>query len=285
MLLRSPLASSVGAAMLVLALSGAAAAKVETRVVDYQAGGAALQGFLAWNDAANGRRPGVLVIHEWWGHNEHARRQAERLAEAGYVAFALDMFGKGRVTTHPADAKELVAEVNRDPATARARFDAALALLRADPHVDPAHVAVVGYCFGGTTALNMALAGADVGAVVAIHAGLQLASPEPPVPVKARVLILTGGADPMVTPERVQAAEKQLAAAGASVRVVTYPDAKHGFTNPDADRAGLPSLGYEPDADRKSFAEMLAFLKQALGSRPPARHLAASRTNPERGDP
>jgi dienelactone hydrolase len=266
MVLRRVLLSSSLATVLVLTLAGAAVAKVESRVVDYEIGGAALQGFLAWDDAATGKHAGVLVSHEWWGHNEHARRQAQRLAEAGYVAFALDMFGKGKVTTHPADAKELVAEVNRDPATARARFDAALALLRADPHVDAAHVAVVGYCFGGTTALNMALAGADVSAVVAIHAGLQLTAPEPPVPVRARVLILTGGADPMAPPERVQAAEKQLTAAGASVKVVTFPNAKHGFTNVDADKAGVPSLGYDADADQKSFAEMQAFLKQTLGS-------------------
>lgn len=266
MMLRRVLPSCSLATVLLLALAGTAVAKVESRVVDYQAGGTALQGSLAWDDATTGKRPGVLVIHEWWGHNEHARQQAQRLADAGYVAFALDMFGKGKVTTHPADAKEFVAEVNRDPATARARFDAALALLRADPHVDAAHIAVVGYCFGGTTALDMALAGVDVAAVVAIHAGLQLTGPTPPVPVRARVLILTGGADPMATPERVQAAEKQLTEAGASVKVVSYPGAKHGFTNRDADRAGIPSLGYDADADRKSFAEMQAFLKQALGS-------------------
>lgn len=262
-----PLAVLVVLAFLVvLALAGTASAKVETKVVDYEAGGTALQGFLAWNDAAAGKRPGVLVIHEWWGHNEHARKQATRLAEAGYVAFALDMFGKGKVTTHPEDARQFVAEATSDPARARARFDAALALLRADPHVDADKIAVVGYCFGGTTALNMALAGADLDAVIAIHAGLKLAPPTAPGRIATRILILTGGADPMASPDAVQAAEKELAAAGATVRVVSYPGAKHGFTNPDAGKAGVPSLAYDADADQKSFAEMQSFLKGVFGS-------------------
>lgn len=249
-----------------LAVATPAAAAVQTRVVDYQADDTALQGFLAWNDVEPGKRPGVLVVHEWWGHNAHARKQAERLVDAGYVAFALDMFGKGKVTTHPADAKQFVAEATADAARMRARFDAALAVLRADPHVDPDKIAVVGYCFGGKVALDMARSGADLDAVVALHAGLAPSVEAKPGAVKAKILVLTGGADPMVSTEQVRAFEAEMKAAGADARVITYPAAKHGFTNPDADKVGVPSLGYDPAADRASFQEMISFLRAALGA-------------------
>lgn len=253
-------------AVLLVALAGAARAEVKTRVVDYTSGDTELQGMLAWNDADTGKRPGVLVIHEWWGHNQHARNQAERLAKAGYVAFALDMFGKGKVTTHPVDAKGFVAEATSDPARLRARFDAALAVLKQDPNVDPEKIAVVGYCFGGTVALSMARAGADVDAVIALHAGLKLSVPAEPGKIKARILVLTGGADPMVPSEQVQAFEQEMRAAGAKVEVVTYPEAKHGFTNPDADKVGIPALGYDAKADQESWTKLAGLLKEVFGS-------------------
>src|SRR5439155_3881752 len=114
---------------------------VKTREIEYRQDGTVLQGFVAWDDAARGKRPGVLVVHEWWGHNEHARNQARRLAEAGYVGFALDMFGKGKVTTHPQEAQAFVSEVTKDPAVLAARFNAALEQLKRDPHVDPRRIA------------------------------------------------------------------------------------------------------------------------------------------------
>lgn len=257
---------SAGLLALLLLHANASSAEVKTEVVDYASGGTALQGLVAWDDAGAGKRPGVLVIHEWWGHNQHARNQAVRLAEAGYVAFALDMFGKGKVTTHPADARSFVAEATSDPARLRARFDDALALLRKNPHVDPDRIAVVGYCFGGTVALNMARAGADVDAVIALHAGLKLTVPAEKGKIRARILVLTGGSDPMVPPEQVRAFEQEMAAAGARVEVVTYPEAKHGFTNPDADKAGVPSLGYDADADRKSWQALLGLLREVFAS-------------------
>lgn len=257
---------SAGLVALLVLRASVASGEVKTQVVDYTSGGTALQGLLAWDEAGAGKRPGVLVIHEWWGHNQHARNQAERLAKAGYVAFALDMFGKGKVTTHPADAKSFVAEATGDPARLKARFDDALALLEKDPRVDPEKIAVVGYCFGGTVALNMARAGADVDAVIALHAGLKLTVPAEPGKVRARILVLTGGADPMVPPEQVRAFEQEMAAAGARVEVVSYADAKHGFTNPDADKAGVPSLGYDAVADQKSWLALLALLREVFAS-------------------
>src|SRR5207237_6919287 len=151
---------------------------------------------------ARGRRPGVLVVHEWWGHNEHARHQARRLAEAGYVGLALDMFGKGKVASHPEEAQAFVAEVTKDPAVLAARFNAALEQLKRDPHVDTTRIAAIGYCFGGAVVLGMARTGADLAAVVTFPGALATTPPAHTGKVTARILVLAGGADPFVPPEQ-----------------------------------------------------------------------------------
>ena len=240
--------------------------KVKTRELEYRQDGTVLQGFIAWDDAGRGKRPGVLVVHEWWGHNEHARNQARRLAEAGYVGFALDMFGKGKVTTHPQEAQAFVSEVTKDPAVLAARFNAALDQLKRDPHVDPRRIAAIGYCFGGAVVLDMARAGADLAAVVTFHGALATKTPAQPGKVKARVLVLAGDADPFVPPEQVEAFRREMQAAGARFEVVTFPGAKHGFTNPDAGKFGMDALAYNADADRESWAAMLKLFKEVWGA-------------------
>src|SRR6058998_2454570 len=152
-------------------------ARIQTKEVEYRQGGTVLKGFIAWDDAAAGKRPGVLVVHEWWGLNNHARNQARRLAEAGYVGFALDMYGAGKVTTHPQEAQAFATEATKDPAMVAARFNAALEELKRDPHVDPARIAAIGYCFGGGVVLGMARSGADLAAVVTFHGSLETRSP------------------------------------------------------------------------------------------------------------
>ena len=249
--------------VLALAVTTAASAEVKTHVVDYAQDGTPLQGMIAWNDVQAGKRPGVLIVHEWWGHNDHARNQARRLAEAGYVAFALDMYGKGKLAVHPDDAMKLMAEATRDPAVMKARFDAALALFKADPHVDPSQIAAIGYCFGGGVVLNMAAAGEDLRAVVTLH-GVLSALGSVPSGMKPRVLVLTGGADPEVPPDQLIAFKQKMTAAGAHFDVVVYPGAKHSFTNPEADKAGMPELGYNAEADKSSFAAMLTLFKQVF---------------------
>jgi len=241
-----------------------ARAEVETREIEYRQGETPLQGFLAWDAAAKGKRPGVVVIHEWWGQNQHARNQAIRLAKEGYVAFALDMYGKGKVTTHPEDAQAFVAEATKDPQVMAARFDAAMKVLEAQPQVDAARLAAIGYCFGGHVALSMASIRPDLKAVATFHAGIPPPEKIPPGSVKPRILILTGGADPMVPAARIQAFEKEMKAAGARIEVVTYPGAKHSFTNPDAGKAGMEGLAYDAAADRKSWAAMVTMFRQAL---------------------
>jgi len=239
-------------------------ARVQTREVEYRQGDTVLKGFIAWNDAATGKRPGVLVVHEWWGLNDHARNQARRLAEAGYVGFALDMYGNGKVTTHPKDAQAFVAEVTKDPAVVAARFNAALDLLKQDPRVDTTRIAAIGYCFGGAVVLGMARGGAPLAAVVTFHGALATQMPAQPGKVKARILVLAGGADPFVPPEQVEAFKKEMQAAGARFEVVSYPGAKHGFTNPEAASYGMEQLAYNATADRESWAAMLKLFREVF---------------------
>src|SRR5256885_6669166 len=175
----------LAAAVVLLSLSPHGAT-VKTRELEYRQGATVLQGFVAWDDAAHGRRPGVLVVHEWWGHNEHARNQARRLAEAGYVGFALDMYGKGKVTTHPQDAQAFASEATKDPAVLAARVNAALEQLKRDPHVDTTRIAAIGDCFGGAVVLGMARARAGPAAGGAVHGAVAPAPAAQPRHRKAR---------------------------------------------------------------------------------------------------
>ncbi len=251
-------------ALTLLTAAPAARAEIKTQEIEYKQGDTPLQGFLAYDDAAKGKRPGVLVVHEWWGENQHARNQAIRLAKAGYVGFALDMYGKGKVTTHPDDAKKFAQEASKDPQTMQARFDAALAILKSQPQVDPDKVAAIGYCFGGGVVLGMARSGENLAAVASFHGAIPPGPPPEKGQVKAKVLIQTGGKDPMVPKDKVEGFAKELKDSGASVEVVTYPDAKHSFTNPDADKVGMDGLAYNADADTKSWAKLIAFFKQVF---------------------
>jgi dienelactone hydrolase len=234
-------------------------ARIETREVEYRDDGTALKGLIAWDAALAGKRPGVLVVHEWWGHNEYTRQRARRLAEAGYVGMALDMFGGGKSTSHAEEAQAFVTEATRDPTMLARRFNAALEQLKRDPAVDSTRVAAIGYCFGGMVVLSMAKAGADLDAVATFHGAL------PPGPVdsgkvRARVLVLTGDADPFVPTEGVEAFRTALEHAGANVTVVTYRGAKHGFTNPQAGSYNMPQLAYDARADSASWEAMRRML-------------------------
>lgn len=246
------------------ALPGVALAKVQTKEVDYQAGGTPLKGFLAWDDASQAKRPGVIVVHEWWGLNQYARDQAVRLAKAGYVALAADMYGEGKVAKHPQDAQTFMQEATKDPAALTARFDAAMAALKEQPQVDPSRIGAVGYCFGGGVALSMARAGKDLAAVATFHGAVPPPAPVEKGSVKSPVLIQTGGADPMVPPAKVEEFAKELRDAGAKVDVVVYPRAQHSFTVPTADKAGVKGLHYDPKAARQSWSRLLDFFKRNL---------------------
>lgn len=240
-------------------------AEIKTLEVEYKQGDTPLQGFVAWDDAVAGKRPGVLIVHEWWGHNQHARNQAIRVAKAGYVGFALDMYGKGKVAAHPNDAKTFMMEATSDFPREKARFDAALAKLKEQPMVDPTKIAAVGYCFGGGVVLDMVRAGETFPLVATFHGALSSKQTLKPGN-KTRVLILHGAADPMITSEQVAAFKKEFDAGHVRHEVIEYPGAKHAFTNPDADKAGVPGLAYDAKADEASFAAFLKALKEQVGA-------------------
>jgi dienelactone hydrolase len=252
------------AAVILAFLAPSARAAVRTEEVEYRQGETVLQGYFAWDDAAQGPRPGVLVVHEWWGHNAHARRQAERLAASGYVAFALDMFGKGRLAAHPSEAPAFVMEMLQQAGVAEARFDAALAELKARAGVDSSRIGAVGYCFGGGVVLEMARAGKDLDAVATFHGSLATETPAPKGRVRPQLLVLTGAADPLVPEEQVKAFEKEMKAAGARAAVIRYPGVKHSFTNPDAGTHGMPQLEYDARADERSWNAMLRMFRRVL---------------------
>ncbi len=248
-------------------LAPRADAEVKTQELEYKQGATVLQGFVAWDDAftAKGKRPGVLIVHEWWGHNQHARNQALRLAKAGYVGFALDMFGKGKLAKHPKDAQAFVAEATKNLDIEKARFQAAEAQLKKLPQVDATQVAAIGYCFGGAVVLDMARSGEDLAAVATFHGALQ-SSLTAPKGIKPRMLVMTGAADPMIGSEQVEALRKELTTAGARFEVITYPGTKHSFTNPEADKAGVPGLGYNQVADKESWEALLKLLREVFAT-------------------
>jgi dienelactone hydrolase len=248
--------------LILLATFLSAYAEVKHEEVTYTASGVTMKGYLAYDDAIRGKRPGVLVVHEWWGHNEYARKRARMLAELGYTALAVDMYGDGKQATHPQDAQKFVGEVMQNMEGARARFSAALDLLKKNPHTDPARLAAIGYCFGGGVVLHMARVGVDLKGVVSFHGSYGTQTPAPPGKVKAKILVCHGADDQFTTPEQIDAFKKELTDAKVDFQFKSYPGAAHSFTNPDADKFGkqfnLP-LAYNADADKNSWADMQAF--------------------------
>ena len=247
-------------------VSTLASAEVVTRNIEYQQGETVMKGMLAYDDAIKGKRPGVLVVHEWWGQNEYPRERAKELAALGYTAFALDMYGEGMTAEHPKDAGTFAGAVGNDLPLAKARFEAALDTLKQQSNVvDANKIAAIGYCFGGGIVLQMARLGEDIKGVVSFHGSLASKIQAERGKVKAAVRVFNGAADPMVKPEQINAFEREMFAAGVDYKVVNYEGAKHAFTNPGATALGkkfeLP-LAYNEHADKDSWAQMQAFFKE-----------------------
>lgn len=255
--------------MILLLIGSSAQAALREQPIDYRAGDTTLKGYLVWDDKISGKRPGVLVVHEFWGLNDYARTRARMLAELGYTALAVDMYGDGKIGEHPKEASEFMNAVLSHADIAKARFVAARDLLAQQPSVDPTKIAAIGYCFGGATVLMMAREGVDVKAVVSFHGLLSTKTPAQPGQIKARVLVETGADDQMAPAADVEAFKKEMTAAGAKYQVDIYPGAKHSFTNPDADNIArqfeLP-VGYNADADKKSWQAMQKLFKQVFGA-------------------
>jgi dienelactone hydrolase len=240
---------------------------VHAETITYAAAGTTLRGYLASDGTAAGKRPGVLVVHEWWGLNDYIRRRARMLAELGYTALAIDMYGDGTVADNPTDAGKLMNGVLADMRSGEARFKAAYERLQAEPSVDAARVAAIGYCFGGAVVLHAARIGLPLAGVVSFHGALGSLHKPAPGSVRAKVLVCHGAADSLVSEAEVAGFKAEMDHARADYRLVAYQNALHGFTNPDATangkRYGLP-LAYDPEADRRSWEDMRNFLSRVF---------------------
>ncbi|CAL2085180.1 dienelactone hydrolase family protein [Tenacibaculum sp. 190524A05c] len=239
---------------------------VKGEEVIYASDSTNLKGYISFDENKKGKRPGVIIVHEWWGHNDYVRKRADMLAELGYTAIAIDMYGDGKQANHPSDAGKFAQSVMSNLPVAKARFKAALDLLKKHESVNADKIAAIGYCFGGSVALTMANTGEDLDAVAAFHSGVQL----PVMPneeLKARVLVCNGAEDPFISPESVKAFTSALDSLGKKYEYVSYPGAKHSFTSKEADANGekfkLP-LAYNAEADQKSWESLQQLLKDVF---------------------
>lgn len=251
-----------------LAVTSSAFATVQTKSIEYKDGDVALEGYLAWDDARTGKLPGVLVVHEWWGLNDYAKGRARELAAMGYVAFALDMYGKGVVAKTPAEAGELAGKFRgADRSLMRRRATAGLEVLLRQDYVDPARVAAIGYCFGGTTVLELARSGAAIAGVVSFHGGIDTPDPADAKRIKAKVLVLSGAADRSVTPEQIKIFTDSMNAAGVDWAMTSYGGAVHGFTNPANGNDPSKGVAYDAKADRRSWQAMKDFFAEIFAEK------------------
>ena len=239
---------------------------MHTQTVEYQADGLAMLGHLAIDTGRTGRRPGVLVFPEAFGLGEHAKERAERLAGLGYVAMAGDLHGGQYLTGGLEEAIGLIGPLRENPLRIRARTDAALAALLAHPEVDPGRIAAIGYCFGGTMALELARGGAAVGAVVGFHSGLGTKRPEDARNITGKVLVCVGADDPSIDGAARGAFETEMREARVNWQMSVYGGVVHSFSNPDAAKLGRPEFAaYNAQADARSWAEMRALFDEVFG--------------------
>ncbi len=237
-------------------------AEVRSETIDYRQGDTDLQGILFWDDSFGGRRPGILVVHEWWGLNDYIKNRARMLAQLGYVAFAADMYGGGKTTEHGETAKEWMEQITANQAQWQARALAGLEQLRSHRLVDSGELAAIGYCFGGTTVLQLAYAGSDVNGVVSFHGSLPIPAPQHYDRISARILATVGSEDSFIPPEQRIQFGQALDEADADWHLVVHGGARHAFTNPGAGAFGIENLQYDEAADRRSWQHMQLFFDE-----------------------
>lgn len=251
--------------LLSLLITTATHAEVITQEIDYTHGDTTMKGMLAFDNAIKGKRPGVLIVHEWWGHNKHARDKAKMLAAEGYVAFAVDMYGDRKNAGHPDDAGKFATAVAGNMPLAKARFEAAMVALKNNEFVDGNKLAAMGYCFGGGIVLNMARLGVELKGVSSFHGSIGTDKPAKKGDIKTKVRVFNGAADPFVKAEQITALKAEMKNAGVDFEFVNYPNVKHSFTNPAANangkKFGLP-LEYNAEADEDSWQKNLEFFKE-----------------------
>ena len=244
--------------------AGSSMAAIKTKTIEYEYDGTKLIGFLAYDDAAKEKRPGVLVVHEWWGLNDYAKQRAEELAKLGYVAFCVDMYGDGKTTDHPMEAGKFATAVRQNLKTWQGRATAGLKVLTAQEQVDPTRLAAIGYCFGGSTALELAYTGADLKAVATFHAALPTPTEAQAKAIKAKVVVAHGADDKFIKDEDIAKFKSALDKADVKLQFDSYPGAVHSFTVKEVDEKKLPGMAYNKNADEKSWVEMQKLFKEAF---------------------
>lgn len=236
-------------------------------VTNYSTDEANMVGYMAYDANDSTKRPGIIVVHEWWGHNDYSRQRADMLAKLGYVALAVDMYGDGKQAAHPGEAGEFAGMVMGNFEEAKARFESALNTLKNNPNVDPEKIGAIGYCFGGSVVLSMANAGYDLDAVAAFHAGLQLPVMPDAGSIKGKILVAQGADDPFVPEQQIADFKAAMDAAGADYKYIAYEGAVHAFTSQGADSLGqkfeLP-LAYNATADSASWEELKILLSSSF---------------------
>jgi dienelactone hydrolase len=248
-------------ALLCLCLT-AVEAKIVTQTIEYRQDGTVMRGFLAYDDGLKGKRPGVLVVHEWWGLNDFARERAVKLAGLGYVALAADMYGGGATTSDRGEAGKLAGALLKNPDLLRVRVQAALKVLANNPLVDSKRLAAIGFCFGGTTVLELAYSGADLAGVVSFHGGLPRLQPDDLQRLKASILVLHGADDPHVPAADITSFEQGMRQAGADWQMVFFGGAVHSFTNPAAGHNPAAGAAYDARAARRAWRCMQEFFRE-----------------------
>jgi dienelactone hydrolase len=239
-----------------------AQAGIVFKPIEYKEGSATLEGLWVYDDAAQGRRPSVLVVHQWKGLGDYEKKRAEMLAKLGYNVFAADIYGKGIRPSDPKDAAAEAGKYKNDRALLRARVTAGLEQLKKLPATDGKRIGAIGYCFGGTTVLELARSGADVAGVVSFHGGLGPAAPAKPI--KAKVLALHGADDPFVPPAEVEAFEQEMRKAGVDWQLVAYGNSVHSFTDWGAGNDNSKGAAYNEKADKRSWEAMKQFFAEVF---------------------
>lgn len=239
---------------------------IQTQAVEYRHGQTTLAGFLAYDDAREGKRPGILIIHEWKGFGDYVKMRAQKLAELGYVAFALDMYGKGVFAKNHEEAGALSGIYFNDRVLMRSRALAGLEVLKNQEIVDTGKLAAIGYCFGGAAVLELARAGTDLSAVVSFHGSLKTPMPSGPGDIKAKILVMHGADDGFIKPEQIAAFQEEMRRSGADWQMIMFGDAVHGFTVPEAGSDKSTGVAYNEKADKRSWTLMQSFFSEIFNS-------------------
>lgn len=253
----------LGAILVLCFLAAPAFAAIHTETIEYEIGNQVFEGFLAYDDAVIGKRPGVVIVHDWMGFGANQdHRRAEMLAQLGYIALSIDIYGKGTRPKDTAEASALAGKYKENRALLRERVLAGFNTLKSLPLTDPMKLAAMGYCFGGTTVLELARSGADVAGVVSFHGGLNTPTPEDAKNIKAKVLILHGADDPYVPDVEVKTFQKEMNDANIDWQMVYYSGAVHSFTEPEAGTDNSKGAAYNPKADARSWEAMKVFFEE-----------------------